>query len=90
VIVEGHTDDIPIVTPKYPSNWELSSARASTVVRLLESAGFDHSDLRPVGLADTEPLVPNRGLAANRALNRRIVIRVQKQLPQRSKETTNG
>ncbi|OFZ18352.1 MAG: hypothetical protein A2X94_12430 [Bdellovibrionales bacterium GWB1_55_8] len=88
VIVEGHTDDVPIVSRMYPSNWDLSSSRASTVVRLLEWKGFPHADMRPVGLADTEPLVPNRdpagvSLIDNQAQNRRIVVRVQKQLPQR-------
>ncbi len=84
VIVEGHTDDNPINSREFPSNWELSSTRAGLVVRLLESKGFSRSNLRPVGLADTEPLLPNRdgrgqALAANQAENRRIVVRIQKQ-----------
>jgi chemotaxis protein MotB len=89
VVVEGHTDDVPVNWATMPSNWELSSARAGTVVRLLEAKGFSHYDLRPVGLADTEALVPNRTpdgapIAENRAQNRRIVIRIQKQLPRRT------
>jgi chemotaxis protein MotB len=89
VVVEGHTDDIPIESRYFPSNWELSSARASTVVRLLESKGFPHPSLRPMGLADTEPVVPNRtpagvSIPANQAQNRRIVIRIEKQLPKRT------
>lgn len=86
VIVEGHTDDAAIKgSPLYPSNWELSSARAGTVVRLLESKGFSRQDLRPLGLADTEPLLANRSpsgvaLPQNQAENRRIVIRLQKNL----------
>jgi hypothetical protein len=56
---------------------------------LLETKGFDHNFLRPLGLADTEPLLPNHDpsgapLPENRAQNRRIVIRVQKNLPARS------
>ncbi len=83
--VEGHSDDVPIVSSQFPSNWELSSARASTVVRLFESKGLPHASLRPVGFADTVPVAPNRDpagkpLEENRAKNRRIVIRVQKQL----------
>ena len=83
IIIEGHTDDVPISTPAYPSNWELSSARAGTVVRLFESFGVPHSDLRPVGFADTQPAFPNRTPAGepiemNRAKNRRILIRIQK------------
>jgi len=82
VFVEGHTDDVPIRSGIYPSNWELSAARASTVVRLLETKGFKREDMMPLGLADTKPLVPNRSptgepVLANQAENRRIVIRLQ-------------
>jgi chemotaxis protein MotB len=92
IFVEGHTDDVPIRSEKFPSNWELSSARAGTVVRRLEEKGFPHYLLRPLGLADAEPMLPNRDeggreLAENRARNRRIVIRIQKQLPPRMKKT---
>jgi chemotaxis protein MotB len=88
VIVEGHTDDVPIVSTRFPSNWELSSARASSVVRLLEGLGYPHDHLRPVGLSDTQPLVPNDSQAGvplpdNRAQNRRILIRMQRILPSR-------
>jgi chemotaxis protein MotB len=83
IVVEGHTDDSPIATAKFPSNWELSSARAGTVVRLFEQSGVPHRDLKPVGLSDTVPLMPNRTPAGepileNQARNRRIVIRIQK------------
>ena len=83
IIVEGHTDDVPINTQFFPSNWQLSSARAGTIVQLLESKGFKREDMRPLGLADTEPLVPNRTpsgepIPANQAENRRIVIRLQR------------
>jgi chemotaxis protein MotB len=88
VFVEGHTDDAPINTARYPSNWELSAARASVVVRLLEARGFPHRQLRPIGFADVEPALPNydskgRPIEENRARNRRIVIRLQKMLPRR-------
>lgn len=88
IIVEGHTDDSPIATKEFPSNWELSAVRAGSVVRLLEGKGLSRKNLRPIGLADTEPISPNRDAAglpipANQAENRRIVIRVQKQLPKR-------
>jgi len=83
IFVEGHTDDRPIETNRYPSNWELSAARASTVVRLMETRGFPHANLRPLGFADVEPSLPNvdgrgRGIEENRAKNRRIVIRLQR------------
>ncbi len=85
IVVEGHTDDTPISTAAFPSNWELSSARAGSVVRLFESKGIDGRLLRPLGLADKDPLYPNRDadgkpLPANQAENRRIVIRIQRDL----------
>ncbi len=85
IVVEGHTDDVPIRSQMFPSNWELSSARAGSVVRMLEEKGFPRSDLRPLGLADTEPLAPNRdpsgvAIPENQTGNRRIVIRIQKTL----------
>lgn len=76
VVIEGHTDDEAIHTDRFPSNWELSAGRAGTVVRLLESFGFPHSNLRPIGFADTAPIVPNS--SESRYLNRRIVIRVSR------------
>jgi len=91
IIVEGHTDDVPVQSRQFSSNWELSSNRAGTVVRLLETKGFPRTDVRPMGFADTEPLVPNRtetgeAIAFNQAENRRIVIRVMRQLPRRMKD----
>lgn len=79
--VQGHTDDVPIRTPQYPSNWELSSARASSVVRFLESLGVQPSRMRAVGFGDTSPKVPNRDpfgepLSQNQEINRRVVIRI--------------
>lgn len=72
--VEGHTDSDPISNPKYPSNWELSSARASRVVRyLINSQGFNPKLFIATGLADTIPIVPNT-TAQNKAKNRRVEI----------------
>lgn len=81
VVVEGHTDDGSINTPQFPSNWELSTGRASSVVRLFESNDVDRSRLTAAGYADTRPKVPNRDLdgkpiAENRATNRRVVLRL--------------
>jgi chemotaxis protein MotB len=69
--VEGHTDDVPIANPRFPSNWELSAARAGAAVRQLTAQGMVATRLRAVGFADTRPLAPNDS-AANRARNRRI------------------
>ena len=79
IVVEGHTDDEPINTPQFPSNWELSIGRASTVVRLFETNAVNRSRLTAAGFADTEPKVPNldregRPIPENRATNRRVVL----------------
>lgn len=72
--VEGHSDDLPIQTPVYPSNWELSAARAGNVVReLIDRRGLERSRLAAVGYADTRPVVPNQD-EASRSANRRVEI----------------
>lgn len=71
ISVEGHTDSVPISTQRYPSNWELSSARATAILRYLVAAGIDPGRLRSVGYADTHPLEPN-DTAEGRAANRRV------------------
>jgi chemotaxis protein MotB len=74
VRVEGHTDDVPIHSAKYASNWELSSARALSVVQLLaKNTGIDPANLSAVGYGEYKPLVPNTS-PQNRAENRRIQI----------------
>lgn len=73
--VEGHSDDIPIATTQFPSNWELSSARASSVVRMLIDNGVPAKRLAVVGLASNQPLVPNDS-PENRARNRRVTITI--------------
>ena len=78
IAVAGHTDDVPINTSRYRSNWELSTSRATSVVHELLAPG-DMVDERFVleGYADTRPLVPN-DTALNRAKNRRVEIIVLK------------
>ncbi|MDY7001745.1 MAG: flagellar motor protein MotB [Thermodesulfobacteriota bacterium] len=81
ITVEGHSDNIPIQSTQFPSNWELSSARASAVARYLIEQGFPKEKIQVVGLADTRPLVPNLDdngdpIPENQARNRRIVILV--------------
>jgi len=74
VVVAGHTDDIPISTEWYRSNWELASSRAVTVAHyMLENKRMDPERLIIEGYADTKPLVPNTS-AENRAKNRRVEI----------------
>lgn len=72
--VEGHTDDLPIHNDKYPSNWELSAARATNVVReMIRSLGFPPQRLSAVAYGEYRPRVPNTS-DANRQLNRRVDI----------------
>ncbi len=71
---EGHTDDQPIQSDRYPSNWELSSARAASVARFfIEEHGIDPHRVATVGYAEFRPFVDNDG-SANRSLNRRVEI----------------
>lgn len=72
--VEGHTDNVPIHNPVYPSNWELSAARAVGVVRyLIESGGMDPGRLSAVGYGEYRPIASNE-TAEGRARNRRVDI----------------
>lgn len=69
--VEGHTDNIPIETARYPSNWELSSARAAVVTRKLIEQGIAPDKVRAIGYGATRPLADNR-TPQGRARNRRV------------------
>ena len=71
--VEGYTDDMPINTVKFPSNWELSSARATNVVRELIQDGIDPARLSSVGYGEYHPIADN-STEKGRFQNRRVVI----------------
>ncbi|CAG1010062.1 Motility protein B [Burkholderiales bacterium] len=71
--VEGHTDNVPISTVTYPSNWELSSARAASVVRLFIGEGVPAARLSAVGYAEHQPIESNLN-AQGRANNRRVSV----------------
>lgn len=75
IVVEGHTDNRPISTSQFPSNWELSGARAASVVRffLLQSASIHPRQYRTIGHGEFHPVASNR-TAAGRARNRRVEI----------------
>jgi chemotaxis protein MotB len=75
LVVEGHTDSIPIQTAQYPSNWELSSARAAAIVRNLQEQGMEAKRLAASGLADTKPRAGN-DTVEGRSQNRRVSILV--------------
>ncbi len=74
VRIEGHSDDLPIKTAQFPSNWELSTARAVNVLRyFLETGRISSKRLSAVGFGEFQPMVPNTS-KANRAQNRRVEI----------------
>jgi len=73
--VEGHTDTTPISNPRFPSNWELSALRASTVVRLFVQNGVAESRLSAVGHGANRPVAPNSD-PTGRARNRRVAITI--------------
>ncbi|MBV0933037.1 OmpA/MotB family protein [Marinobacterium weihaiense] len=75
--IQGHTDDIPISTAQFPSNWELSAVRATTVLRYMVDAGINPRRLTATGYGSSLPLVPNTS-PQNRAINRRIEFVLEK------------
>jgi chemotaxis protein MotB len=71
--IEGHTDNIPIATADFPSNWELSAARAASVVHYLARQGIEPYRLAAVGLGEHRPIADNE-TARGRAANRRVTV----------------
>lgn len=80
ISVAGHTDSVPIRNVRYPSNWELSGARAGSVVRYLEANGIPSARLTAVGHADTRPLAENTS-REGRSINRRVELTLEKPQP---------
>ncbi|MDP9729203.1 flagellar motor protein MotB [Alicyclobacillus tolerans] len=78
IVVEGYTDNEPIDTPIYPSNWELSAGRAMGVVRFLASHGIAPQRLSGIGYGQYRPIVPNN-TPQNRQMNRRVNIVILRQ-----------
>jgi chemotaxis protein MotB len=78
IAIRGHTDDVGIETIEFPSNWELSAIRATTVLRYFIQQGLDPERLTATGYADFIPLVPNNS-PENRARNRRVEFVLQKE-----------
>jgi chemotaxis protein MotB len=79
--IEGHTDSLPIRSEVFPTNWELSTARAATIVRFFLDMGFPKTSLKASGYADTFLLVADydqqgRAIPSNNDMNRRIVFRI--------------
>jgi len=87
--VEGFTDNFPISTAQYPTNWELSSARAASIVRMLAMQGVNPSRLASVGYGEFQP-VANNATLEGRARNRRVVLVVSRNLDVRRSLTGTG
>jgi chemotaxis protein MotB len=84
--VEGHTDNVPIASETFPSNWELSSARAASVVHLFAREGVDPRRMVAMGYGEFAPIASN-ATAAGRAQNRRVTVMI---LPQPSDDGLDG
>ena len=77
--IAGHTDDDPISTLQFPSNWELSAGRATSIIRYFISTGMDYRRMKAAGFAHTRPKFPNRDsngdpIKENQLENRRVVM----------------
>lgn len=81
--IEGFTDNEPIATQIYPSNWELSAARAATVVRLFEEQGIEPLRMASIGYGEHHPIASNESIEG-RARNRRVVIIVMADMKESS------
>jgi len=88
VQVEGHSDNQPISNAHFPSNWELSAVRASSVVRLFIDAGVAPERLTAVGFSANEPVASN-ATPEGRARNRRVAVTILSGLPDPSTELPN-
>jgi chemotaxis protein MotB len=87
ITVEGHTDTTPINTVVFPSNWELSGARAASVVKLFMAAGVDGRRLSATGYADQRPVADN-ATPEGRQANRRVAITIESRVADTPVQTT--
>jgi chemotaxis protein MotB len=87
--VEGFTDDQPISTAQYPTNWELSSARSASIVRMLAMEGVNPSRLASVGYGEFQPVASNTTVEG-RGRNRRVVLVISRNLDVRRSLTSTG
>lgn len=85
ITIEGHTDNIPINTPQFPSNWELSAVRATSVLRLFNDGGVGAERLTAIGYGDTRPVETNT-TPEGRARNRRVSILIDSNRPEEPTE----
>lgn len=85
--VEGYTDNLPVNSRQFPSNWELSAARASSIVKLFIDEGISPERLAAVGYGDTHPIAENE-TPEGRAQNRRVVLMIAREKTQRPRVST--
>jgi chemotaxis protein MotB len=83
ILVEGHTDNVPIRTIAFPSNWELSAARAASVVHLFTRQGVDSSRLAAIGYGEFRPVGDNE-TEEGRQKNRRVALIMMTELRERT------
>lgn len=89
VKIEGFTDNLPISTALYPSNWELSAARAASIVRLLAMGGVQPERLAAVGYGEFQPVADNAD-AVGRGRNRRVVLVISRDTDMRRPSATTA
>jgi chemotaxis protein MotB len=89
VHVEGFTDNLPISTAQYPTNWELSTARAASIVRMMAMEGIDPRRMAAVGYGEFQPVASN-ATADGRGRNRRVVLVISRNLDVRRSITSSG
>ena len=85
ITIEGHTDNVPISTAQFPSNWELSALRATTVLRLFNDSGVGAERLTAIGYGETRPVETNT-TSEGRARNRRVAILIDSNRPEEPTE----
>lgn len=89
ITIEGHTDNVPINTPQFPSNWELSALRATTVLRLFNGSGVGAERLTAIGYGETRPVETNQ-TPEGRGRNRRVSIQIDSARPETPTELENS
>ena len=89
VHIEGFTDNQPIRTAQYPTNWELSTARAASIVRMMATEGIDPRRMAAVGYGEFQPVASN-DTADGRGRNRRVVLVISRNLDVRRSLTSSG
>ncbi|MCF7810695.1 flagellar motor protein MotB [bacterium] len=91
ILIEGHTDIIPINTPRFPSNWDLSAARALAVLKFFQGEGFPPERLVAVGYGQYRPRVklPENATITDRGVNRRVEMFLKKTLDESSRVSSS-